>query len=289
MEWIFEGCCGRCEAVALFRDGTTRLRFAGSDVLSIDVLKRDLILVITSFLMEGNTMPRTKTKANLSKGLDTLKVLSMRIAPGQELEALVFEGKAKKIWYGDGYDGGPYIVFVKGSRVPECFRAIIRDPYCRFGDDVCVWGFEERQDAERFVRIVHFCENISYWLTGLSRQYAMAAEYPLIGYSSGTMDYPTDLTKGAALTERMRVLAHELLELYRGRFNMSVVMWMYPSTLEQVVRKCDPAAVENGKRETRDGKVFYSVFRDLEAAHRYFAWNVGMGTWRCWHFALSNY
>lgn len=145
-------------------------------------------------------------------GLDTLKVLAKKIAPGQECWDPQIEGAAKRIWYGDGPTSSD-MVYVRGSaNALRHLQQNMRRNDIETGDGFHIWLCNSRSDADLFAQIVQRFEGLNFWQVGLSRQYAVMAEYPLVGYLNALEDRGRiNAKEEMERTERARVVAHEFL------------------------------------------------------------------------------
>jgi hypothetical protein len=116
---------------------------------------------------------------------NTLKVLAMHIAPGQEDRIVEIESFAEGSRFSDSVAGlTTNKVFVLGPRahIETLLRIVVRHSYGQ-GRDYYVWGFESRSDADLFVRTVEAIGHLSYWQVGVSSEgYSCIAEFPLLGY-----------------------------------------------------------------------------------------------------------
>jgi hypothetical protein len=178
--------------------------------------------------MEGKKMTAFATAERLKDtGLDTLKVLAKKIAPGQECFDPRIEDSAKRIWYNDQIRHSPNMVFVLGSSasLKELKRLAVSHTV-ETSAGFYVWNFASRSAADYFTQIVQRFEGLSFWQVGLSRQYAVAAEYPLLGYFAATKNWNyLDAKDEMEQTECVRVVVHELLGThFPGLMSMSAVL-----------------------------------------------------------------
>src|SRR4051812_32491699 len=169
--------------------------------------------------MEGKKMLTHSSKYVPPKpkveGLDTLKVLATKIAPGQECMHTKIELHAASL---RRKDNAPHknLVFVSGSptslkRVRDTWR---QDPYF-YIEEFHIWDFPNRSEADDF--LLHAIlprKGLQYWQLGVSHQYVLNADYPLFGYFFHAM-YGIDAQEEMERTEAARLATHRLLsEVY---------------------------------------------------------------------------
>ena len=157
--------------------------------------------------------------------LGTLKVLAKGVKPGQELDDISIEHRAKRTWYSDHGTNSPNQVYVKGpASVMARFLEMVAPRDHWTGDDFSVWGFPNRTAADNFVTSVRVYPELSYWQVGLNGQLAMVVEYPRIGHFFAGATYNMSVSAMYVREERLRVLTHLLVEKdWASRIGISVV------------------------------------------------------------------
>ncbi len=250
---------------------------------------------------------------NQVEGLDTLRVLAKKIAPGQEHLDVYYETLGKREWYGNHGTGKADNVFVSGSQVviDRLLKAVVsQDSYCP--NHHYTWGFESRKDAERFVSMVFTFEGLSFWHVGLSRSHALASEAPLYGYFCEASDHRLNVSEQTLLTERVRAQAWPLFRPYGRQIGVSAVFvtqdvmerghLSIPKGSKPMMvldyEKSDASAGAAGlkyKPDERQGtvlvkdvKLHYSLFQEQVEAQQYFAAAAAVCVGKGWHFGLNS-
>ena len=135
------------------------------------------------------------------------------------------------------------------------------------GDGFFVWGFENRSVADNFIQIVSKFSRLSFWLVGLSRQYAVQSEIPLLGYyvspdkCFGNHMFRIDVVDDVGRLERMRALAHQLLQPHRCFVGMSVVL----ATIK-IGEGTGRGVEDRGTQRTSDGLIHFCIHNEVAMA-----------------------
>jgi len=143
---------------------------------------------------------------------DTIKVLSMKIAPGQESRMVWIEANLNRMR--SRVDGRPYLVRAEGSTNTIALIEDLFGKMGRSGSGVFEQSFASRSDANLFYKMLQYYDGISIWLAGPSPGHAVAQEVPLLGYVNLQEAYNWDGELDAKRTERLRA------EVYRLRMNL---------------------------------------------------------------------
>lgn len=240
-----------------------------------------------------------------------MKVLGKKIAPGQEHLDVLFEALAVRNCFSDhSTKHTSYMVYVCGGESAIKELSVIT-AQCNFsGMHHYVWGFPSRASADHFVSMLWTIPNLSFWLVGISNEYAPVAQFPLLGFFR-PQKYRDEFHGPESIvlkTERMRAKASYVLEEFHHQVDISAIFVsreiMYKTHLA-IHQGSKPMLILDHKKSKPEKLIYkpaeragmisiscedyrYFLFQDPSEARAYFtqaaSCNIGFG----WHFGLDH-